>query len=60
MDKENKYFVVNELKLAKVMQILLSQRYFEFNEDGKINYTFRRTDNIIKIYGQAKTILEII
>ena len=54
----SKYFIVKDKREAEIMQILLEQRYFIFNDNGIIQYTFKRVPNIQNIYGKAKTILE--
>ena len=54
----SKYFIVKDKREAEIMQILLEQRYFVFNDDGIIQYTFKRVPNIQNIYGKTKTILE--
>ena len=54
----SKYFIVKDKREAEIMQILLEQRYFEFDDDGVMHYTFKRVPNIQNIYGKTKTILE--
>ena len=54
----SKYFIVKDKREAEIMQILLEQRYFEFDDDGIIQNTFKRVPNIQNIYGKTKTILE--
>ena len=54
----SKYFIVKDKREAEIMQILLEQRYFEFNDNGVMHYTFKRVPNIQNIYGKTKTILE--
>ena len=54
----SKYFIVKDKREAEIMQILLEQRYFEFDDNGTTHYTFKRVQNINNIYGKTKTILE--
>lgn len=57
----SKYFILEDKKLAEVMQILLEEGYCTFSDnDGVERYTFKRRSDINRIYGKAKTILELI
>lgn len=57
----SKYFIIKEdKKLAEIMKILLEEGYCTFNDNGLIQYTFKRRPDISRIYGKAKTILELI
>lgn len=56
----SKYFVVKDIKVAEIMSALLNQRYYKFYDEklGQDIYTFERTENINKVYGNALTILD--
>ncbi|WP_252246972.1 hypothetical protein [Clostridium sp. ZBS4] len=54
----SKYFVVNDIKVATLMKSMLNMDYYKYNNNGKVIYTFERTDNIGTVYAKAMTIIE--
>ena len=56
----SKYFVVNDLKVAEIMSVMLNERYYKFYNAklGHDVYTFKKRENIDIAYGKAKTIVE--
>lgn len=53
----SKYFVVDDIKVASFMSMLLNVDYYTYNNNGKEQYTFERTPNINKAYGNAMRIV---
>lgn len=55
-----KYFVVDDLKIALLMEELIGKKCYKFYDDkkGKDIYTFEKFEGIGHIYGKAKTIIE--
>ena len=54
----SKTFIVDEYKVAKVMEILLNQKMIIYNDSDKSRYGFVKTNYINRAYAQAKTIVE--
>ena len=56
----SKYFVVNDLKVADIMSVMLNERYYKFYNAklGHDVYTFIKRKDIDIAYGKAKTIVE--
>ena len=55
----NKYFRVDDIKVADIMTILLNEKYYKFTDKktGLEYYTFKTINNINKIYGIAMRII---
>lgn len=53
----NKYFVIDNENIAKVMEIILGERPYVYYDDDKNRYSFKRTSNINEIYGMANNIV---
>lgn len=58
---KNKYFVVDDIKIATLMKSMLGEDYYKFKDNKdttKTIYSFKYVEGINRAYGQAKTILE--
>lgn len=56
----SKYFVVDDVRVADIMSVMLNERYYKFYNAklGHDVYTFLKRENIDIAYGKAKTIVE--
>ena len=54
---KNKYFAVNNKEVAEIMSMMLRQRYFIFEQENGIRYTFKRVDGIDEIFGKAMAVV---
>ena len=51
INNEKKYFVVNNEFLAKGIAFASKERYYRYeNENGKLAFSFKRTDRVLKTY----------
>lgn len=59
MRDNRKIFIVNDIMLAKVMEVLLNQDMIVYNDSDMIRYGFVRNNKNINIaYAQAKRLFE--
>ena len=54
----SKDFIIDDLTLAEVMEILLNQTYRIYNVNGVTKYAFARVPNISLCYAQALNIIK--
>ena len=54
----SKDFIIDDLTLAEVMEILLNQTYRIYNVNGVKKYAFARVPNISLCYAQALNIIK--
>ena len=54
----SKDFIIDDLTLAEVMEILLNQTYRIYNVNGDTKYAFARVPNISLCYAQGKALIE--
>lgn len=59
MKKEYEYFIVDNEKIAELMEAILEVRAYRFYnaKKNKDVYSFLRTDNIGHVYMKAKSII---
>lgn len=57
----NKYFIVDDRKIADTMRLISDVNYYSFFDKtkGREVYTFERVKDINRIYGKAMTIAEL-
>ena len=54
----SKTFIVDDYRIAEIMEILLNQTYRIYNVNGVKKYAFARVPNINLCYAQALNIIK--